>query len=634
MRGWIGAAALVLTVAGCDCDGGNTTTGGGVLVVEEKQLDFGEVCRRSADPAVEVVKSTRIVHLSNEGNALAYVNKFALDPADAQFAVDESKVPGSIAPGATVEVPIDFTPNATGNRTATLAIEGENAEQSFKLTLLGAGSAKPTEPALTLSCPGGMFGPTANGCATTGAVKPLVFFEQTVAGQAGEMTVTLTNDGCPPMEVKNLAVTTKSDVSLGKFELLKGTETATKVPGGGGKVSFKVRFLPLSGDMPADGFLSGTLTFETNDPARKQLAVALQGVGIVPLLEITPWECRFERLAAPCDGNFTLTNNSGAELTVNSVALKSGNAMFKVAQAPAAGFKLAANATAAVRVDYTPSATAAEDKLVVDWSGGPVTARLTGGSPPVAYVDPSTSLDFGDQDRYKVVSVDNVETWARQLPLTIASIELTTDSPAFDLPASPPDPVACPPAPAANTKVAVGQGIKACVHFKAGAGSEAYFGQLHVKTDDPGHPDVELSLRAYMTCSRPPVAQITAPLGTGCPCTDDQVCVASTCHAAGIAFANLGAGAIELSGETSYDLTPDAGGTCTKEDPAAVTAFTWSVLQKPEGATAAVNPSGKVPANKTTLSFDTQGWYQVGLVASDKDGMSSAPVSFNVYVDL
>ncbi|MGC4116896.1 MAG: hypothetical protein QM765_20505 [Myxococcales bacterium] len=462
-----------------------------------------------------------------------------------------------------------------------------------------------------------------------------MWFESTPSGATAEMSVTVTNSGCPPMEIKNLAVATRTDISLGTFKLVGGKTTLT-VPAGA-SATLKVQFLPLSDAAPEAWGLGGTLSFETNDPANANVAIDLEGQGVVPLLEITPWECRFESLGAPCDGTFALRNNSGADLTVNSVALERGISMFKLGQTPAAGFLLAPGATTTARVDYTPSATKGEDKLVVDWSGGKVTARVTGGSPPMAELDPSAVLEFDDDHRFKPVTIRNLATWNRQLPLTITSLELSAESTAFDLTVAAPDTSACPAAPAANTQVSAGEAIKACVHFNGAAGASDYLGVLHVKTDDPAHPDMELSLHAYMSCSRPPVGMITAPVaGASCPCTgQDEVCMDGVCHRSSMAIVNLGEGMVELSGEGSYDLAKDGTtGECTVESKSGVRFWNWSVVQQPEGATASVNPGGKGTSNKTVLTFDTQGWYQVELTVTDGDLMEGAPVSFNVYVNL
>lgn len=636
MRGWICAAFALAMLAGCDCGGGKTNTTAGKLVVQEKQLDFGEVCRKPSAAGVTVSSSTQILHLANEGTAVVNVNKFAIDPAEPQFTFDAKDVPSTIDAGDSVEIPLRFTPTATGNQTATIVVEGEDADQGGKVTLLGAGSAKPADPVFTMSCKGGLFGPDSDGCAPAAGITPYVFFAETPVGATAEMTIKISNGGCPEMQVKNIVAANVTDAALGTFTLANDKQTSLTIPGGG-SATIKVQWSPLSGSMPAEGFVLGSLAFDTDDPANAKVSLLLKGIGIVPLLEVTPYECHFDSLGAPCDGTFTLRNNSNAELSLNGVSLERGISMFALSNAPAAGAKLAPNATTTAKVDYTPTASKGEDKLVVDWSGGKVTARLTGGSPPMAALDPSAVLEFDDENRFKPVTIQNLATWNKQLPLTITKLELSAESTAFDLTATAPDASACPPAPAANTTINAGESLKACVHFNGAAGSSEYLGVLHVKTDDPSHPDLQLSLHAYMTCSRPPVGQITVPVaGSSCPCTGlDQVCVGTVCHQTGTAIVNLGEGGVELSGETSYDLSKDpTTSACTVEDKSGVKFWDWSVVSTPDGATAAMNPSGKGTSAKSNLSFDTQGWYQVQLVVTDGDMMEGAPVTFNVYVNL
>jgi hypothetical protein len=182
-----------------------------------------------------------------------------------------------------------------------------------------------------------------------------------------------------------------------------------------------------------------------------------------------------------------------------------------------------------------------------------------------------------------------------------------------------------------------GATLKACVHFTGGAGSSSYLDQLSVKTDDPLRPEALLALRAFLACSRPPVARITAPLGAACPCatgdagTNDQECIGNTCHATSLGVASLDVGTFVVSGEASYDLVADTSGACTVQDPTGVKQWEWSLTQRPKGSTATLSPVGRGTNPRTTLTFDTEGWHQVQLLAYDKDGMASAPVTFNVY---
>ena len=385
MRGWLWLSLCAALLPGCNKT--RTNTAQGVVKVKEAQVDFGEACRKTSSAGVSVDPVVKTIHLYNDGTALAYVNTFAITPADktSLFSFDPADVPASLGPSVTVEVPLRFTPETGGGTSAQLTVQGETGSATV-VPLLGTGSAKPADPAVALSCPGGYFGSTADGCAQT-AQAPYVFFPETVAGDASLMTVTLTNGGCPPLEVSSLNASTK-DAKSGRFELVDNATSAYTIPSGG-KADVQVRYVPLAAN--PDPWLGGALTFQSNDPAHKQVSGERRGIGTQPALSVDPLLCQMESLNFPCAGQFTLTNNSSATVTINGVSLEAGNALFKVSQAPPAATTLAAGATAQVKVDYVPGPTHGEDKLVVDWIGGKSKARLTGGSPPSVNVSTSAT---------------------------------------------------------------------------------------------------------------------------------------------------------------------------------------------------------------------------------------------------
>ncbi|HEY3452603.1 MAG TPA: choice-of-anchor D domain-containing protein [Myxococcales bacterium] len=609
----LAAACLLLALPACDC-GGKTHAGGGVLGVEETTLEFGDVCPKPDATGVMTLTSTRSVHVSNIGNALLYLNKFAIDDQE-QFAFDASLVPTSLEPGEGFEVPVTFTPSASGAVSATLTVEGdESGVPPRTVSLLGSGRAGPAHPVVTLSCPGGKW--SNDSCAGT---NPSLFFPDAAVKGTGTHTLVIGNGGCPPLEVKNLRIA-NDDPAVGTFALSEDQSALNVL--GGATAPVALRFSPLVRDSP----VSGTLTFETNDPAATTFSLSLQGIGVQPALSLEPLYCDFSPLAAPCDGQFTLSNTSSQPVDLGAVSLEKGEAMFKLTQAPAPGTRLQPGEKATVQVAYTPAVATARDTLVVDWSGGKSSASLSGGSPPALGVTPGGRLDFGDrktagQEYYLPVELTNLPTWNGQVPLTLASIEVDarfpSNSSAFSLTASPTDPVGCPAPPAGGTAVLVGASAKACVKFVAPSGGGSFVANLLVHTNDPLFPDPDgylLSLAASTGCNRAPVAEVVGCAGKICPKVPSLE-------------VRLSQGTVRLSGETSYDLVADAGGACTVKSPSAIDAYAWALVRQPATSSAVLSSAD---ASSTELVVDREGLFVVQLVVTDKTSLPSTPVTFNV----
>lgn len=621
-------AFLVLALAACDCEGGKTHASGGVLSVPEASVDFGDVCPKPSSPDTKVATSKRSVHISNVGNALLYVNRFAVDDG-AQFAFNPAAIPSTLEPGESAEVFLTFAPLKAGAVEATLTVEGDEQDKpAITVPLRGNGKAGSVDPVLALNCPGGKW--SNDSCAGD---SPNLWFADAPVKGSGEQVLVLGNGGCPPLEARNFKVT-NADATRGTFALVEGQPSAIAVPGGG-TAPLRLVFRPLVRDLP----VAGTLTFETNAPDSRTVSLPLQGIGVEQALALAPLACDFSPLASPCTGTFTVTNTSSQQVAFASAALESGSPLFKIASAPAYGAMLAPAESAKVEVEYQPAIATGADTLVVTWSGGTSKASLRGGSPPVVMTDPADLVDFGDRktpgtDYYQPITIQNLPTYNRQVPLVIQSVEIDPTFPsnnsAFSVAANPGDLAGCPAAPAPGTQVAVGQSVKACVKFRAPSGGGSFVASLLVRTNDPGWPDASpylVSVGASTDCNRAPVAQVTALLGTPCPCSADAVCVSNACQATRNFQVSLSEGEVTLSAETSYDQVADASGACTVKDPAAVGSFAWSLDRKPATSQAAL----AAPLSpRTRLPLDREGLYVVTLVVADKTSLPSAPVTFSV----
>ena len=110
------------------------------IAVAPLDVDFGDVNVGTT--------GTTIVTVSNVGGAPLTVSGAGLAPSGTPFALTPAPtLPATIAPGATLDVPIAFSPTATGLRTATLTITSDDLDEgTVQVTLAGRGVTSQPPP--------------------------------------------------------------------------------------------------------------------------------------------------------------------------------------------------------------------------------------------------------------------------------------------------------------------------------------------------------------------------------------------------------------------------------------------------------------------------------------------------------
>lgn len=139
------------------------------------------------------------------------------------------------------------------------------------------------------------------------------------------------------------------------FRLLRGESRA-----------FTVRFIP-----PLPGDLAGEIVVKSNDDSNPAVPVYLNGVGLMPYLEVTPNPLDFGEVLVECsrENNFTLTNVGNMELVVDSIA-SVGNG-FTLIERPALPDRLAPGDSVPVTVGFAPDNEAAFNGSLVVGSNDP-----------------------------------------------------------------------------------------------------------------------------------------------------------------------------------------------------------------------------------------------------------------------
>lgn len=111
------------------------------IAVAPAAVDFGDVNVGST--------GTSVAHVSNTGALPLTVSGIALAPSGSTFAITPSPaLPATVAPGATLDVPLAFAPTAAGVQTATLTIASDDLDEgALHVPLTGRGVVSVPPPA-------------------------------------------------------------------------------------------------------------------------------------------------------------------------------------------------------------------------------------------------------------------------------------------------------------------------------------------------------------------------------------------------------------------------------------------------------------------------------------------------------
>lgn len=168
-----------------------------------------------------------------------------------EFAITQGGAPVTVAPGATHNLEVRFTPAALGLRSTTLRLTSNDADEGqVDVLLSGTGTVAAPDIAVT---------PTSYGYGT----QPV--------GVGVTQTFTVSNTG-----TMNLAVgaPSLSGPDAAAFAITSGQSGFPLAPGGNNTI--QVRFTP-----PTAGPKNATLTIPSNDPDENPVSVALSGTGSV-----------------------------------------------------------------------------------------------------------------------------------------------------------------------------------------------------------------------------------------------------------------------------------------------------------------------------------------------------------------
>jgi hypothetical protein len=231
----------------------------------------------------------------NPGDVSLAVSSIA--SSNAQFSVISPAGAFNVAAGSSVTVNVRFAPNSAGAKTGALSINSND----------------PNRPRVDVSL-------TGTGVAPVIEVTPSsLSFGNVATGESLSLNLTVRNIGNATL---NLSSITSSDPQF-TISLL----TTTFALPANASVNLRVRFAPTSA-----GAKSGTLSINSDDPARPRVDVPMTGTGLAPAIDVSPAALGFGQvpLAQTKDLTLTIRNTGAAALKVNSIT--SSNEQFSVTQ--------------------------------------------------------------------------------------------------------------------------------------------------------------------------------------------------------------------------------------------------------------------------------------------------------------
>jgi FtsP/CotA-like multicopper oxidase with cupredoxin domain len=271
------------------------------------------------------------------------------------------------------------------------------------------------------------------GTAPSASIVPaaLSFGGQLVGTSGAAQFVTISNVGTAPLVVSNISL-----MGLNPSDYIQTNTCSGTIPGAG-NCTIGVVFSPTG-----TGPRAGILTFSTTDPANLQPNIALTGIGISPVLAVSPTLLSFGNQQVSTTSTpaqvVTISNVTGtAPLIVSSIGVSGTNtADFLMTQTCGTTFPVTiiAGASCAASVTFTPAVSgprSASLDVIVSAPAASQSVPMSGTGTLAGAVLTPASVVFANQF-VKTASTSQTLTLLNSglAPLTITSIAITGTNPA------------------------------------------------------------------------------------------------------------------------------------------------------------------------------------------------------------
>ncbi|MBI5375978.1 MAG: choice-of-anchor D domain-containing protein [Candidatus Schekmanbacteria bacterium] len=525
------------------------------------------------------VTKTLAATISNSGNANLSVTGLSIT-GSSDFKLNSSvpATPLTVAPSASVNISVDFTPSSTGAKVGTFQIASSDpSKATVSVNLSGTGDPVP-QPDINVL-------PVSLGFGTE------------VVGATKTLTTTINNIGNASLTVTGLSITGSSD-----FKLNSSAPAVSFTVAANASVDVAVDFIPSS-----TGAKVATLQIASSDPDEATVSVNLSGTGspvLQPDINVLPVSLGFgtEVVGATKTLTTTINNIGNTDLTVTGLSI-SGSSDFKLnSSAPVVSFTVAANASVDVAVDFIPSSTGAKVATLQIASSDPdeatVSVNLSGTGSSMTQPDINVlpvSLGFGTEvigaTKTLTATISNVGN--ADLTVTGLSISGSSD---FKLNSS---------APAVSFTVAANNSVEIAVDYTPSSAA-ASSATLQIASSDPDEATVSVNLSGTgSSVAQPDINVLPAALDFG----TEVVGTTKTLTAAisNIGNADLTVTGLSISGSSDFSLnssTPSVSFTVaannsveiavdfTPSSAAASSATLQIASSDPDEATVSVNLSG------------------------------------------
>jgi len=328
-------------------------------------VSFGSVPVNTTSPVQNVT-------LQNTGGGTLFISGVGIKGTYASRFSQSNNCGFSLAVGASCAVRLTFTPNTTGQRSATLNISTSARGGRESVSLNGTGVAAAD--------------PSANVSASS-----LSFGNQPVGTASGTLTATLANSGSAALSVSSIAVT---GANAGDFA---ETNTCGSSVAAGGSCTISVTFDPM-----ASGSRTASVSISDNATAGSPQTISLSGTGTVAAASLSPASLSFgSEPVSTKSGTLTatLTNSGNAALSLSGIALTGANTG-DFAETNTCGSSVAAGGSCTISVSFDPTTSgsrSASVSITDNATGSPQSLSLSGTGTTVAAGLSPTSLAFGSE---------------------------------------------------------------------------------------------------------------------------------------------------------------------------------------------------------------------------------------------
>ena len=393
----VAVISLGVLLAGCGSTGASSTAppppppAQANVTASPTSADFGSVLVGTT--------ATRTVTLTNSGAGAANVT--AVNASNSSFGVASLALPATIAPAASLDVSITFSPSSAGSASGTLSFISDATNSPTTVSVTGNG--------------------TSGAVAQIGVSPGSINFGSITVNTSASRTLTISNAGTVTLNVTSAAVNgTAFSVSGATFPLNINA---------GGSNAVTVTFAPTT-----TGNQTGNITISSN--ASNQISpVNLSGSATAPpnpMLSVSPTTWSFGQVAVggTSSKSVTLTNTGNATVSISAANVTGSGYSVSGITFPRS---VTAGASTTATINFAPSAPSSSSgsiSFVSNANNSPAVMSVSGsGFTPVAHsVDLNWSASTSVVTGYQIYRSLQSGSGYQRISTSLVPVTTFTDS--------------------------------------------------------------------------------------------------------------------------------------------------------------------------------------------------------------